>query len=648
MAGISDMNISVGLTDTEFRKGLKKVNKQVRGLNRQIGNIASAGGLLLGASLFVNLAKDASQLAQEAKGVEFAFNRIAGSIDTLEDARTQTQGLLSDLDIKKSIVEFDNFGLSTEKIGTLLKFVSVTATQTGKSFDIMRNSLIEGLSKESKLRIDNLGISQMALNAELEKTPNFLEAVANIAERKVAAAGDILEEAGSQTAQFSASIIDLKVELGTLVNDLLEAATPALREFVDIISNNLSVWKGISNGDITIGKAILVDPKQFKEGKTLVDEATRSLKGFSKEALVASNPKVLDAFEKLTEGYQKMSNTSEKAREKGVELFLQIKAGAKTAKEMADAEKLLNAEKNKKVELTDKEIKALERLQKARKSGREQEVKDMWRVYVLGVKLGRKPVDLTTTGDQKPGMEGVKFDREIAPGRARVSEVAGIETLAEQYDLTLNLDRALDDLGNAYERLNRRMKEGQEFQDVFAASTVELGIILENLIATGAVDIFAGLFEGGDAAKEALVSMLDGIMGALADYMKGLAKALILSSKAAAAFKSIFANPVLGLIAGAALFAGALVVKGIFAKGPKDMKSGGLLGGETIVRAGEYPGASSNPEVFAPLNTLTGHIVSAIDKSGGGGNVVGVVRVKGSDLEIVMGRRGKISKRVQP
>ena len=45
--------------------------------------------------------------------------------------------------------------------------------------------------------------------------------------------------------------------------------------------------------------------------------------------------------------------------------------------------------------------------------------------------------------------------------------------------------------------------------------------------------------------------------------------------------------------------------------------NGGIISGPTIGLMGEYPGAANNPEVVAPLNTLTDLIQPAAAPAGG-------------------------------
>lgn len=173
-----------------------------------------------GIGFLKNFAAESIQLATEAKGVEFAFQRLGATGETaFNRIKTATRGLLSDLDIKRSLVEFDNFNISLEETDTLMEFLAVRSTQTGQSIDKLKDSLVEGLSKESKLRIDNLGISASELNDELSKTPDFVQAVANIAKREIAEAGTILDEASNSSDRWNATLENTKLRLGNIIQN---------------------------------------------------------------------------------------------------------------------------------------------------------------------------------------------------------------------------------------------------------------------------------------------------------------------------------------------------------------------------------------------------------------------------------------------
>ena len=278
---------------------IKKAKETTRQFQENVGNypkilkigLSSIKSLipLIGAGLSLRAAfdfgKEARQLAIEAKGVDFAFERIQKRGENVEAVllrvKETTRGTLSDLDIKKSIVEFDNFGLSLQEIDTLLEFVTVRATQTGKGFEYLKDSLVEGLSKESKLRIDNLGISTADLNAELKKTPNFVQAVANIAKREIAEAGDILDSAQNSQARWNADLENFKLLVG---NSFIKRVSDSMYNFGSAILRAITPTKDLTT-EIT---------KEQVELNTLVNRITDvNIENDEREKLVS----------KLTEEY---------------------------------------------------------------------------------------------------------------------------------------------------------------------------------------------------------------------------------------------------------------------------------------------------------------------------------------------------------
>ena len=232
----------------EFRKydkAIKKAKTSVGRFQENVGNypkllgsitslttgLIGSFGVIEGLRLGFDFAKESLALAREAKGVEFAFKRLGDEgVSAFEGIKKSTRGLLSDLDIKRSLNEFSNFNISLKQTDTLFEFLAVRAAQTGRSIDSLKDSLVEGLSKESKLRIDNLGISAAKLNEELAKTPNFVEAVANIAKTEIAEAGDILDKAANSQEKFNAAYENLQVSIGSggigeFTNDFYELGT---------------------------------------------------------------------------------------------------------------------------------------------------------------------------------------------------------------------------------------------------------------------------------------------------------------------------------------------------------------------------------------------------------------------------------------
>jgi len=248
-----------------LQRRVRSADQAVGDFQRNVGNYASgfaplinigrqlvgAFGIVEGLRLGVRFLRESVELAREAKGVEFAFNNIGDAgVEAFERIKASTRGLLSDLEIRRAIVEFDNFALSAEQLDTVLEFVTLRATQTGQSFQFLRNSAIEAITKESVLRADNLGLSQARLNEELEKGVDFLTAFTNIAQFELDRAGGILDEAANSAQQFDAAFENLSVEIGNVLTNI-----KGFQVFTDLINlgvSNTKLWNEllIQNGDI--------------------------------------------------------------------------------------------------------------------------------------------------------------------------------------------------------------------------------------------------------------------------------------------------------------------------------------------------------------------------------------------------------------
>ena len=263
---------------------IKKQDKEYKNLSRSIGNsqvdvgnygralgglkkVFGALGITFAITQLVSLGKELINLSQESKGVQFAFEKLGNEgVNAFDRVKAATRGTLSNLDIKRSLVEFDNFNISLAETDTLFEFLAVRATQTGQSVDKLKSSLVEGLSKESKLRIDNLGISAKQLNDQLKITPNFVQAVAVIAKSEIAEAGGILDEAANSQSKWNSEIANSKE---AIANNL----GPAWSSFLATALSGLSrLSEGISNLFST--DLEILNKNKLKESKTAVTEFT--------------------------------------------------------------------------------------------------------------------------------------------------------------------------------------------------------------------------------------------------------------------------------------------------------------------------------------------------------------------------------------
>jgi hypothetical protein len=131
------------------------------------------------------------------------------------------------------------------------------------------------------------------------------------------------------------------------------------------------------------------------------------------------------------------------------------------------------------------------------------------------------------------------------------------------------------------------------------------------------------------------------VMGnTFAMFLETIGRAMIALSGIAEAFKTIALTGAPALIAGVGLIAAAGFVRAKINNTPKFAK-GGIVSGPTLGLMGEYPGASSNPEVIAPLDKLQSMLGGSADGSG----FIAETRVSGRDLSIVLNRYNKEANR---
>jgi hypothetical protein len=158
--------------------------------------------------------------------------------------------------------------------------------------------------------------------------------------------------------------------------------------------------------------------------------------------------------------------------------------------------------------------------------------------------------------------------------------------------------------------------------------------ILTNLVR----DSIAKFAENvGKALAGEKVDVFGGFAEMIADGAIAIGKALIAYGVAITAFKFAKANPLLAVIAGAGLVAAGSFLKSKLSQdkkgSPTAFANGGIISGPTMGLMGEYPGASSNPEVVAPLDKLKSLI------GGGGGTLE--ARISGNDLLILMNKANR-------
>jgi hypothetical protein len=170
------------------------------------------------------------------------------------------------------------------------------------------------------------------------------------------------------------------------------------------------------------------------------------------------------------------------------------------------------------------------------------------------------------------------------------------------------------------------------------AINAQLVSIQSDAYANIGLAIADGLMNGGNV----LQSVFSIILNSVASFADAYGKALIAAAVASEAFtKLLISNPVLAIGAGIALVAAGAVVRSVANKGVTAFADGGIVSGPTLGLMGEYPGASTNPEVIAPLSKLQGMLAP----QGGGFPAFMETRFDGRDLYLAVKKYERDSQR---
>jgi hypothetical protein len=153
------------------------------------------------------------------------------------------------------------------------------------------------------------------------------------------------------------------------------------------------------------------------------------------------------------------------------------------------------------------------------------------------------------------------------------------------------------------------------------------------------VQSFADAIASVGSQENPIEVLTRGVLLAVSNFMQTYGESILAVGLATVAFKTSLdtLQGVPAIVAGAALITAAAVARSVANKGVTPFADGGIVSGPTLGLVGEYPGASTNPEVIAPLDKLK----SIIGGNGDGSGFIAETRISGRDLSIVLNRFNK-------
>lgn len=167
--------------------------------------------------------KQGIELARQGEGIRNAFERL-GRGDLLDGLREATHGTVTDLELMKAAVKFNDFKLPVEELGTMLAFAQQKAKDTGQSVDYMVDSIVTGLGRKSLMILDNLGLSANEIKEKMKDTGDMTKAVGQIIREQMAKSGDYIETAADRATKADVELKNAMEDLGRTFQPLDDAA----------------------------------------------------------------------------------------------------------------------------------------------------------------------------------------------------------------------------------------------------------------------------------------------------------------------------------------------------------------------------------------------------------------------------------------
>ena len=210
------------------------------------GNLMTKGAGMLAslASEMGDMVKQGIELARAGEGIRLAFEKL-NNPQLLDGLREATHGTVTDIELMKAAVKFNDFRLPLDQLGTMLAFAQQKAKDTGQSVDYMVDSIVTGLGRKSLMILDNLGLSATEIKDKMAETGDMTKAVGEIIREQMSKAGDYVETAADRQAQATVNVQNKLEEMG--------------RKFQPLAEEGASMWNSIKLGGLTLITSVL-DP----------------------------------------------------------------------------------------------------------------------------------------------------------------------------------------------------------------------------------------------------------------------------------------------------------------------------------------------------------------------------------------------------
>ncbi len=282
-SGASDFNTAIGRLGKAF-----------------VGLIAAYGALEV-----AQKALEFERLAEEALQTEETFTLAVermgkNSIETFNEIKEASRGLISDASIQQMTVAANALGIPLDQMATLMEIAATKARVMGISTEEAFGKLTEGLSKMEPELLDSLGLT-MKLSTVYEKYAKEIGSTADgltAAQQQQAIYNEVLVQsakdlktfgdaeltAAQKTQQFEAEIENLKVKIGKELIPIVQQGQKAWYSFIEALVESRGFQTTADTLDNIAGSMELLGTEARHAGEEISDAQAEQAKSMAKNA----------------------------------------------------------------------------------------------------------------------------------------------------------------------------------------------------------------------------------------------------------------------------------------------------------------------------------------------------------------------------
>ena len=233
----------------KFGKNTKKNGKSVDGIDKSIKSMGKAvmGSVAaMGAMKALRFGNELATIGREASLVnknfeQFAKNSGKQAESMMQDLRAASMGFVDDMALQQSAIQAMASGVSFDDLATSMEFVSKFALATGKNVTDLMRTTMTGLSRESALFLDDIGIM-------VQGADDVVGAAIDQMKAKMGQFADTSETAAAKSKRFEAEISSLKQEIGQGLVPAQANMLSIQKDFFQEIADNEQVMKVFAEG----------------------------------------------------------------------------------------------------------------------------------------------------------------------------------------------------------------------------------------------------------------------------------------------------------------------------------------------------------------------------------------------------------------